>query len=131
MKRVALREILLLLKRASWKSIPARIIETLECIHLGELKTRIERDNEEKKKTHVLGKKRRRNERIEKEEKKKAEPEKPAPPVDLIQLITSIYFRIIKFLPQTHLIGPVLTGVRKFATYLNLEIIWDLIKSIT
>lgn len=57
--------------------------------------------------------------------------ETEAPSVDLIQLITSIYFRIIKFLPRTHLIEPVLTGLRKFATYLNLEIIWDLIQSIT
>ena len=132
MKRIALRELLLLVKRASWKLIPAGVIETLECIHLGELRTAKMREREEaedaKKK---IGKKRKRPEKGGKEEKKKQEPEKPAPAVDLVQLITSIYFRIIKFLPKTHLIGPVLTGVRKFATYLNLEIIWDLLKSIT
>lgn len=53
MKKCALREILILLKRASYKKIPATIIERLESIHLGELKKRQEKKPEEK-----IGKKR-------------------------------------------------------------------------
>jgi len=64
MKKCALRELLLLLKRASWKKIPAKIVTALEYIHLGELKTLKEKREE---KPPPVGKKRRRNEKYEKE----------------------------------------------------------------
>jgi hypothetical protein len=61
LKVVALREILVLLKRSSYKRIPVALIESLDRIHLGEVTASMESAKEEAKRAaDKLPKKRKR-----------------------------------------------------------------------